>query len=82
VFIIIYIYTWVDRASLLGFASGPQTVRNGPGAYVAELDTMIHGAELPSPAGRFSLLLNLYFTEKRYAFLGSAYLRQSPTAYM
>lgn len=36
--------------------------------YVAELGTMIHGAELPSPAGRFSLLLNLYFTENAMLF--------------
>jgi hypothetical protein len=25
-----YIYTWVDGASVLGFASGPQIVKNGP----------------------------------------------------
>jgi hypothetical protein len=28
-----YIYTWVNGTSVLGFASGPQTVRNDPDAY-------------------------------------------------
>jgi hypothetical protein len=49
------------------------------GAYVAELGAMNHGAEFPSPAGQFSLLLNLYVTGKTTLCFGISLFAMAPS---